>query len=63
MDDKYYLITYSENDGAPKNAAISNSPAEWLYNQLRWGSPDKMVILFSMEISQEDFDRVIRVLR
>jgi hypothetical protein len=60
---KYWLISYSENHGLVQNRVISETPAEWLYRENRWGNGGKVVILhFAMEITEDDYDKLGRVI-
>lgn len=58
----YYLITYSEDHGAPRNAVTSSPPAEWMYERLRWGQGKTFVLLFAIEIPEEEYVRLSRML-
>lgn len=58
----YWLVAYTENHGPVQNRTISETPAEWLYRENRWSNCKVVRILFAMEITEEDYDKLSRII-
>ena len=64
MEQQYWLITWNIDGMKPRNSVTEKSPTDWLINMRRtYYYPSFIILLFALQITKEEYERLVPVVR
>ena len=64
MEQQYWLITWNIDGMKPRNSVTEKSPTDWLINMRKtYNFPSLISLLFVLQLTKEEYERLVDVVR